>query len=73
MEIINNACQLPPEIKENYDNLKKVYKPLKARAIMANKACTIMYYMLKKQKPFDIELFKKNDNEEWIARDEGWI
>lgn len=47
MEILNNATRLSPEIKEYYDNLKKAYKPLKARAIMANKACTIVYYMLK--------------------------
>lgn len=59
MEILNNATRLSPEIKIYYDNLKKIYKPLKARAIMANKACMIIYYMLKKQKPFDIELFKK--------------
>jgi transposase len=59
MEILNNATRLSPEIKEYYDTLKKAFKPLKARAIMANKACTIVYYMLKKQKPFDVELFKK--------------
>jgi transposase len=59
MEIISNAANSCAPLKVIYDLLKDRYQPLKARAIMANKFCAAVYYMLKHKKKFDVNRFCK--------------
>jgi len=59
MEIITNAVNNCEQLKAVHDRLKERFKPLKARAIMANKFCAAVYYMLKYKKEFDVNRFCK--------------
>jgi transposase len=60
MEIISNAVANSDAIKTVHNHLKARYEPLKARAILATHFCMIVYYMLKKKKPFDEQRFKRS-------------
>jgi transposase len=63
MEILSNAAVQCPEIRTMYNQLKKIHKPLKARAILANKFCTAVYYMLKHKQRFHIHQFCNHNQE----------
>jgi transposase len=67
VEILNTAPTNSNPISLAYEELKKIHDRMKARAIMANRFCTIVYYMLKHKKPFDIELFQKARKKEVVS------
>lgn len=53
MEIISNAPADSQTVKSVHDYLITCYEPLKARAVLANHFCTVVYYMLKHKTCFD--------------------
>jgi len=57
MEILSNAPKCSEPIQRAYEYLKEQYPPIKARAIMAQQFCTAVYFMLKRKKPFNINMF----------------
>jgi transposase len=57
MQIVSGAVKKESRIARMADELKERHEPLKARAILANKFCTAIYYMLKHQQPFDLDRF----------------
>lgn len=57
MEIVSNAIGHCPEVAQIHAELKTKYKPLQARALLANRYCTAVYHMLKKNESFDLKKF----------------
>jgi len=64
MEIVTNAIRHCKEIAAIHSDLKKVYRPLKARGILASRYCTAVYYMLKRNEHFDLKKFCKLSTED---------
>jgi transposase len=57
MEVLSNAATSCESVRVVSDYLKTRHEPLRARAILANHFCTVVYYMLKHKLPFDEERF----------------
>ncbi|MBD3156567.1 IS110 family transposase [Candidatus Peregrinibacteria bacterium] len=57
MQIVTNASQKSESIGRLYAELKEVHHPLKARAIMANKFATAVYYILRDKVTFNVKQF----------------
>lgn len=60
MEMVGTCASASDSIGQIYTTLKTKYHPLKARAIMANHFCTVIYYMLKRKQHFDINRYCKS-------------
>jgi len=58
MEILNTAPKVSPVFKTLIEQLSARHGRLKARAILAHKLCIAVYYMLKRQEPFDESRFE---------------
>jgi transposase len=57
MEIVTHAIRHCKEIAAVHADLKSKHKPLRARGILASRYCTAVYYMLKRNEPFDLKRF----------------
>jgi transposase len=64
MQCVTGMLKAEPDVRNIADKLKTRYAPLKARAILANRLATAIFYMLKHDIPFDIRRFCRNTVEE---------